>query len=55
MAWSSLEGLEHSFSVWGPPVYPVKLTIPIGVFLLLIQGITKSVSNFMVMIGRGQA
>ena len=53
MAWPSLKGLEHSFSVWGPPVYPVKLTIPIGAFLLLLQGMAKFARDFMVMTGVG--
>ena len=54
MAWSSLKQLEHSFSVWGPPVYPVKLTIPIGAFLLLLQGITKFTRDFMTMAGHNK-
>lgn len=40
-AWKSLSILEHSMSAWGPPEYPLKLVIPIAVFLLLIQGVAK--------------
>jgi TRAP-type mannitol/chloroaromatic compound transport system permease small subunit len=37
----SLRLLEHSGSVWDPPVYPFKLMVPIGAFLLLAMGIIK--------------
>lgn len=29
---------EHSTSMWGPPVYPIKITLTVGAFLLLLQG-----------------
>lgn len=38
MAIKSLMLNEHTTSVWGPPWYPVKLTIPAGAFLILLQG-----------------
>ena len=41
LAWESLRILEHSGSAWNPPIYPVKLMIPIGAILLFAQGITK--------------
>jgi len=41
LAWESLALFEHTDSAWNPPIYPVKLTIPIGAFLLLAQGIVK--------------
>lgn len=45
LAWDSLSRLEHSQSAWNPPLYPVKLMIPTGAFLLLIQGIAKLVRD----------
>lgn len=33
----SLEIREHSSSVLAPPLYPVKLIAPVGVFLILLQ------------------
>ena len=39
--WKSLLNLETSGSPWNPPVYPFKLMIPLGAFLLLIQGVAK--------------
>jgi TRAP-type mannitol/chloroaromatic compound transport system permease small subunit len=41
LAWESLTRFEHSQSAWNPPIYPVKLMIPTGAFLLLLQGIAK--------------
>ncbi len=50
MAWESLTNLEHSQSAWNPPVYPVKLMIPLGASLLLMQGITKLIRNISIII-----
>jgi TRAP-type mannitol/chloroaromatic compound transport system permease small subunit len=41
LAWESLSTFEHSQSAWNPPLYPVKLMIPAGAFLLLLQGMAK--------------
>jgi len=41
LAWESLARFEHSRSAWNPPLYPVKLMIPLGAFLLLLQGIAN--------------
>lgn len=45
LAWSSVLRLEHSNSFWSPPVYPVKLIIPLGAFLFLLQGIVKFIRD----------
>jgi len=45
MAWDSLKIMERGSSAWNPPIYPIKLTIPIGVFLLLLQGIAKFIRD----------
>lgn len=39
MGWHSVKIMEYSFSPWGPPIYPFKLTVPIAAFLILIQGL----------------
>ena len=44
-ALSSLLRLEHSGSFWSPPIYPVKMIIPIGAFLLMMQGLTKFIRD----------
>ena len=41
-AYPSIQKLEHSTSVWGPPIYPYKFMLPFGCFLLFAQ----AVSNF---------
>jgi TRAP-type mannitol/chloroaromatic compound transport system permease small subunit len=37
--------LEHSWSVFGPPLYPYKTVIPLTAFLLLIQGLAVFIRN----------
>jgi len=36
---------ETSNSLWQPPTAPIRMMIPIGAFLLLIQGIAKFIRN----------
>ena len=50
LAWESLSMLEHSESAWNPPIYPVKLTIPLGCILLLLQGLTNLFRNILIVI-----
>jgi TRAP-type mannitol/chloroaromatic compound transport system permease small subunit len=38
---------EHSFTEWGIQYWPVKLAIPIGATLLLLQGICKLIKDIM--------
>lgn len=45
IAWESLSRLEHSQSAWNPPIYPVKLCIPLAALLLLLQGIAKLIDD----------
>jgi TRAP-type mannitol/chloroaromatic compound transport system permease small subunit len=40
-AWSSIKILEVSQSNWAPPLYPLKVIIPVTFFLLTLQGISK--------------
>lgn len=40
-AIDSINKMEHSSSVWGPPIYPVKLFIPLAAFLMIIQYATN--------------
>ena len=50
LAWESLSTFEHSQSAWNPPIYPVKLTIPLGAGLLLLQGIAKLIRDILFLI-----
>jgi len=53
-AWHSVEIRQTTGSLWNPPVYPVKMMIPIGASLLLLQGIAKFIRDFMTVIGVGR-
>jgi TRAP-type mannitol/chloroaromatic compound transport system permease small subunit len=44
-AWKSVGVLEVSTSTWAPPIWPVKLMLPLGALLFLIQGIVSFVRN----------
>lgn len=41
IAYNSLMIGEHTDSPWGPPIFPVKLMIPLGATLMIVQGIVK--------------
>lgn len=45
-AWASVSVLEYSESVWGPPIWPIKLTVPVAATLVLLQGLTKTIKDF---------
>ena len=45
-AWDSLKIMERSESLFSPPVYPVKILIAVGVLLLLLQGLSKFIKDF---------
>ena len=51
MAWESMSFWEHSQSAWDPPIWPVKLAIPVGATLLLLQGVVKLLRDLMVVFG----
>lgn len=51
-ALRSLEMMEHSSSQWGPPLYPFKLVLPVGMLLLLVQGLCKFVKDLLTVIGK---
>lgn len=41
IARESIASLETSYSAWNPPIWPVKLAIPVGTGLLVLQGLVK--------------
>ena len=43
---------EHSFTEWGVQYWPVKLTMPIGAALLLLQGLSKLIKDIMIVTKR---
>ena len=44
-AWTSLKLGEHTNSAFAPPLYVVKMAIPVGAFLILLQGAAKFVRD----------
>lgn len=44
-AWHSFKINEHYSSLWEPPIYPLRLAIPIGAALFLLQGISRFLSD----------
>jgi len=53
-AWESLVTFEHSQSPWNPPIYPLKLMIPIGAFLILFQGFLKLLRDILYLVQGGK-
>lgn len=51
MAYDSISFWEHSQSAWNPPVWPIKLMIPVGATLLLLQGIVKIMQDIATALG----
>jgi TRAP-type mannitol/chloroaromatic compound transport system permease small subunit len=51
-AWSAFELRQATESAWGPPIYPIKFIIPIGAFLLFLQGIAKFIRDIRIASGR---
>jgi TRAP-type mannitol/chloroaromatic compound transport system permease small subunit len=45
-AWISFLRLEISSTVWEPYLWPVKFCIPLAAFLMLLQGVTKTIGDF---------
>ena len=44
---------EHSFTEWGIQYWPIKLTLPIGAALLLLQGMSKLIKDILLVMRRG--
>jgi len=51
MASDSIDMLETSSSAWNPPVWPLKLTIPLGAGLILLQGLAWILADINVLFG----
>jgi TRAP-type mannitol/chloroaromatic compound transport system permease small subunit len=49
-SWSML---EKSWSIWGPPLYPIKTVIPLTAVMLLLQGISEVIKTVDVLFQEG--
>ena len=45
-AWDSVQQRETAGTPWNPPIYPVKLAIPLAGLLVLLQGLANVVRDF---------
>jgi TRAP-type mannitol/chloroaromatic compound transport system permease small subunit len=55
LAWDSVEIMETSGTAWSPPIYPVKIIVPLGAILMLLQGVSDFIRNLkMAVTGEGQ-
>ncbi|KAF0158090.1 MAG: tripartite AtP-independent periplasmic transporter subunit DctQ [Syntrophaceae bacterium] len=50
MAWDSFLYRETDPTVFAPPIYPLKMLIPLGALLLLLQGLVKYIGDLKVAI-----
>ena len=41
MGWTSFQQSEGTGTPWNPPIWPVKLAIPLAALLLLLQGLSN--------------
>jgi len=44
-AWESIQLRETTMSPWNPPIYPMKIVMTVGLFLILLQGTVKLIRN----------
>ena len=44
-ALKSIHRMELAGSVWDPPIWPIKLCIPLGALLMLLQGSAKTIQD----------
>jgi TRAP-type mannitol/chloroaromatic compound transport system permease small subunit len=45
--WWAVKTNQHGQSYWAPPLWPVKLFLPLGAILLLLQGLSKWLRLFL--------
>jgi TRAP-type mannitol/chloroaromatic compound transport system permease small subunit len=44
-AWESVRVGETTMSPWNPPIYPMKVLMTVGLFLILLQGTARLIRN----------
>jgi len=47
-AWDAVQIGESSFTEWGVQYWPVKLSIPLGAALIVLQGVSKLVKDILI-------
>ena len=51
-AWTSFMNLERSPSQWHPPIYPLKMLLPVGIFMFLLQLLVKFIRDLLTVLKR---
>jgi TRAP-type mannitol/chloroaromatic compound transport system permease small subunit len=52
-AWDAVQNAETSFTEWTVQYWPVKLTLPIGAALIVLQGVSKLLKDIMLVRRKG--
>lgn len=52
-AWDAVQNRESSFTEWAVQYWPVKLCIPLGAALIVLQGVSKLLKDVMLVARRG--
>jgi len=53
-AWGSLITMERSASAWAPYLFPIRMTIPIGAALLMLQLFSRLIQDILTLTKRSQ-
>lgn len=51
LAMESYEKGETTYSTWNPPIWPVKMALPIAAILLLLQGVVRLIADIRLLMG----
>ena len=54
-AWQAIVTGERTYSLWAAPYWPVKITIPMGALVVLLQGIAEFVRDLRVFRGKSES
>ena len=49
LSWNARE--RSIYSTWGPPLYPLKMVVPIATFMLLLQGVANVIREVTIALG----
>jgi TRAP-type mannitol/chloroaromatic compound transport system permease small subunit len=52
--WWAWKTGQHANSYWAPPMWPVKLCLPVGGVLLLLQGVSRWLKLLLTVLGRDE-
>ena len=45
-AWKSVKILEHHTSLWNPPIYPLRIAIPVGLVFFILQAFSQFFKDY---------